>query len=84
MKLIAKNGSMLSCGWLPPTGGAIELGFIVASEAWSVYGVLAVTIFCAVVTWIILKIVDALVGLRVSRDEETEGLDTALHGERVQ
>jgi ammonium transporter, Amt family len=25
-----------------------------------------------------------MVGLRVTRDEETEGLDTALHGERVQ
>ena len=48
------------------------------------YGVLAIGAFSAVGTWIILKIVDALVGLRVTRDEETEGLDTALHGERVQ
>jgi Amt family ammonium transporter len=37
-----------------------------------------------VATWVILKIVDAMVGLRVTRDEEVEGLDTALHGERVQ
>jgi Amt family ammonium transporter len=49
-----------------------------------IYGVLAVGVFCAVATWVVLKIVDAMVGLRVSRDEETEGLDTALHGERVQ
>ena len=49
-----------------------------------IYGVLAVGIFSAVMTWAILKIVDVLVGLRVTRDEETEGLDTALHGERVQ
>ena len=48
------------------------------------YGVVAVTVFCAVATWVILKIVDAMVGLRVTRDEEVEGLDTALHGERVQ
>jgi Amt family ammonium transporter len=48
------------------------------------YGVVAATVFCGLVTWIILKVVDAMVGLRVSRDEETEGLDTALHGERVQ
>jgi ammonium transporter, Amt family len=46
--------------------------------------VVAVTIFCGIATWIILKIVDAMVGLRATRDEETEGLDTALHGERVQ
>ena len=49
-----------------------------------IYGVLAVGIFTAVVTWIILKLVDVIIGLRVTRDEETEGLDTALHGERVQ
>jgi Amt family ammonium transporter len=48
------------------------------------YGVLAVGAFCAVGTWIILKVVDLMIGLRVTRDEETEGLDTALHGERVQ
>ncbi len=48
------------------------------------YGVAVVGAFSAIVTWIILKIVDGLVGLRVTRDEETEGLDTALHGERVQ
>ena len=48
------------------------------------YGVALVAAFCAVGTWIILKIVDAMIGLRVTRDEETEGLDTALHGERVQ
>ena len=48
------------------------------------YGVVAIGLFCAVATWIILKLIDATIGLRVSRDEETEGLDTALHGERVQ
>ncbi|TAJ83105.1 MAG: ammonium transporter [Reyranella sp.] len=48
------------------------------------YGVAAIAIFCGVATWIILKIIDAAIGLRVTRDEEVEGLDTALHGERVQ
>ena len=49
-----------------------------------IYGVVAVALFCGIATWAILKIVDALIGLRVTKDEETEGLDTALHGERVQ
>ena len=49
-----------------------------------IYGVVAIGVFCAVATWIILKIVDVAIGLRVTKDEETEGLDTALHGERVQ
>ena len=48
------------------------------------YGVVAVAVFCGIATWVVLKIVDALVGLRVTKDEETEGLDTTLHGERVQ
>ncbi len=48
------------------------------------YAIVAVAAFSAAVTWMILKVVDALVGLRVGADEETEGLDTALHGERVQ
>jgi ammonium transporter, Amt family len=48
------------------------------------YGVLAIGVFCAVATWVILKIVDAAIGLRVTKDEEIEGLDTALHGERIQ
>ncbi|MDP1840479.1 MAG: hypothetical protein Q8N31_08390 [Reyranella sp.] len=48
------------------------------------YGVVVIAAFCAVATWVILKIVDAMVDLRVTRDEEVEGLDTALHGERVQ
>ncbi|MBM3557737.1 MAG: ammonium transporter, partial [Alphaproteobacteria bacterium] len=34
--------------------------------------------------WVILKVIDALVGLRVSEEEEREGLDTVLHGESLQ
>jgi Amt family ammonium transporter len=33
-------------------------------------------------SFIILKVIDVLVGLRVSEEEETEGLDIALHDER--
>jgi len=49
-----------------------------------IYGVLIVGAFCGAMTWVILKVVDVMVGLRVTKDEETEGLDTVLHGERVQ
>jgi len=34
-----------------------------------------------VATLIILKVVDAVIGLRVSRDEEDQGLDLSQHGE---
>ncbi|MEJ2406454.1 MAG: ammonium transporter [Candidatus Thiodiazotropha sp.] len=45
-------------------------------------GVIATLVFTAVVTFVILKVVDALVGLRVSREQEIEGLDIVLHEER--
>jgi Amt family ammonium transporter len=45
-------------------------------------GVLAVGAWCALVTWLLLKASDALVGMRVHPEEETEGLDTVLHNEK--
>ena len=47
-----------------------------------VIGIVATLAYTAVVSWIILKVVDALLGLRVSADEETEGLDIVMHEER--
>jgi ammonium transporter, Amt family len=47
-------------------------------------GVAIVLVYDAVVSLIILKIVDMAIGLRVSADVEREGLDIALHGEAVQ
>ena len=40
-------------------------------------------VFCFVGTYIILKIVDAIVGLRVSSEEEELGLDLSQHDERA-
>jgi len=45
-------------------------------------GVVFTIVYCGVLSFILLKIVDAIVGLRVSQDEETEGLDISLHDER--
>jgi len=47
----------------------------------NIIGVLAAAAYSIVVTLVILKVIDATVGLRVSNDEESEGLDTNLHGE---
>jgi Amt family ammonium transporter len=47
------------------------------------YDVAAVFVYCAVGTWIILKVIDMLIGLRVKRDIEVEGLDINLHGETI-
>ena len=67
-------------------GGAGKKGLIdgnpgqVLTQLW---GCLVCIAWCAVATFVILKIVDALVGLRVTNEEEVEGLDINLHGETV-
>jgi Amt family ammonium transporter len=76
--------------------GAILTG-VFAAEAWggaqglvdgsaalvteNAIGVLAAATYSVVVTFVILKVLDMTIGLRVSTDEENEGLDTNLHGE---
>ncbi|MCC6296576.1 MAG: ammonium transporter [Pseudomonadales bacterium] len=45
-------------------------------------GVMAVAAFTALATWALLKLTDALLGLRVTTDQETEGLDLSQHDER--
>ncbi len=45
-------------------------------------GVIATIVFTAVVTFVILKVIDMTLGLRVSDEEETEGLDINQHDER--
>jgi len=47
------------------------------------YDVGGVFVYCAVVTFIILKVIDIVIGLRVSAEVEVEGLDINLHGETV-
>jgi|TARA_B100001079_G_scaffold261403_1_gene262514 Amt family ammonium transporter len=45
-------------------------------------GVFATVVYTGVVSAIILKVLDGVMGLRVTEDEENEGLDLALHNER--
>ena len=47
------------------------------------YAVAATIAYSAIATFILLKVTDAIVGLRVSVDEEREGLDVVLHGEQL-
>jgi Amt family ammonium transporter len=43
--------------------------------------VVAVALYAAGVTWVLLKLVDAVLGIRVSPEEEQRGLDVSQHGE---
>ena len=47
------------------------------------YAVGATFLYTAVATWVLLKVTDLVVGLRVAQEEEREGLDVSLHGERI-
>lgn len=44
--------------------------------------ILATVFYCAIISYILLKVIDLLVGLRVDEESESTGLDIALHGER--
>jgi Amt family ammonium transporter len=57
-------------------GNAAQLGI-------QAMGVIISVLWCVIGTWSTLKIVDLLCGLRVTPDQEREGLDLALHGEAL-
>jgi Amt family ammonium transporter len=48
------------------------------------YDVAGTFVYCGIVTYIILKVLDIIIGIRVSQAVEVEGLDINLHGEVVQ
>ncbi|MBL4606977.1 MAG: ammonium transporter, partial [Pseudomonadales bacterium] len=45
-------------------------------------GIVAIVVFTAVASYILLRVVDALVGLRIEKEGEYEGLDLSLHEEK--
>jgi ammonium transporter, Amt family len=49
-----------------------------------IYAILATVVWCGVASLIILKVIDATIGLRVSAEVERDSLDLQLHGETVQ
>ena len=65
------------------SGQGYNEGMTMASQVGvQVVGVLASAAYTAILTFGILKLVDAILGLRVSEDEETEGLNLNQHNER--
>jgi Amt family ammonium transporter len=64
------------CGQPLPNG--------ILGQVWTqIEGVLIAMVLSAVVAFIALKIVDLIVGLRVTEEEEREGLDVSSHGEKA-
>ncbi len=60
-----------------------EISGVDGSVMTQLLGVGATLIYGGISSYIILKLIDLTIGLRVAEDEEREGLDVSLHGERV-
>ena len=75
-------GALLTGVFAATALGGSEAGLDIGAQLGiQAIGASATLIYSAVLTFVILKIIDAVVGLRVSEQEETEGLDMSLHGE---
>jgi Amt family ammonium transporter len=62
------------------TGEGYSIGTQLISQLW---GVGTTIIWSGVVAFVAFKIVDLVIGLRVTEEQEREGLDTVAHGERA-
>jgi Amt family ammonium transporter len=64
-------------------GAGLAEGVSMGSQVVSQFiGAGATIVYCGVVSFILLKIIDAVIGLRVTDEQEQEGLDLVLHDEK--
>ena len=59
--------------------GISSIGGQVQTQA---IGIIATIVYTGIVSFILLKVIDGVMGLRVNEEQEAEGLDVALHDER--
>jgi len=65
-----RNG--MPMGWVDGNAGQLINQLVACLVAWGL---------AAVGTWVILKVCDALIGVRADEQQEVEGLDLTMHGE---
>ncbi|QGZ29579.1 ammonium transporter [Stutzerimonas stutzeri] len=76
-------GALLTGVFAAPAMGGFGEVENIALQLWIQFkGVLFTVVYTAIVTYVILKVIDVVMGLRVSEEEETIGLDLSLHNER--
>ena len=64
-------------------GAGLEEGMTIGSQVWVQFvSVVGTLVYGGVVSLVLLKVIDLTIGLRVTEEQETEGLDLALHDER--
>ena len=76
-------GAILTGVFAAPALGGFGTVTDIAAQVWIQFkGVAFTVVYTAIVTFIILKVLDAVMGLRVNEEEEAVGLDLAQHNER--
>lgn len=76
-------GAILTGVFAAPALGGFGSVEDIGAQVWiQIEGVLVTVIYTAVVTYVILKVLDMVMGLRVSEEAETVGLDLSEHNER--
>lgn len=76
-------GAILTGVFAAPALGGFGAVTDIAAQVWvQTKGVLFTVVYTALVTYVILKVLDVLMGLRVNEEEESVGLDLAQHNER--
>ncbi|WP_300656236.1 ammonium transporter [Pseudomonas sp.] len=76
-------GAILTGAFAAPALGGFGTVEDIPAQLWVQFeGVAFTVVYTAVLTFVILKVIDLVMGLRVSDEEETVGLDLALHNER--
>ena len=75
-------GAMLTGIFASANFGGVTADLDIAGQLWIQFkGVMVTIVYCGVATFVILKVIDMIMGLRVTEEEETTGLDLALHDE---
>ncbi len=76
-------GAILTGAFAAPALGGFGTVTDIGAQLWIQFKGVAVTlVYTTLVTWLILKLVDLAIGLRVEAEDEAQGLDLALHNER--
>lgn len=76
-------GAILTGVFAAPVLGGFGTVEDIGAQVWIQFiGVLFTVVYTGVVTYVILKVLDLVMGLRVTEEEETVGLDLSEHNER--
>ncbi|HSR62098.1 MAG TPA: ammonium transporter [Gammaproteobacteria bacterium] len=76
-------GTLLTAVFAAGSLGGLGMETSIGSQfVTQLIGVVATIVWCGVISFVLLKLIDVVIGLRVDTEIETEGLDLALHNER--